>query len=194
VIDAGDTVYLRAQLRDLTPTFGSALGAQLLDVFVRDPSRASFSTAAPYPSRNFAIAADSAWSSRIEVQAFAGPVFVDAAGAGVGDVAVTANQATRSILLAVPKAALGTPGPGWVFTVVLHGQDGFSGDQARGFAATPQPYQFGVCRPGSTSPICAIDPGTAPKVMDTIAPPTVDQYAELDPTAGPVRLHGVPLS
>jgi glucoamylase len=191
VIDAGDTVYLRTQLRDLTPTFGSALGAQLLDVFVRDPARTSFSTAAPFPSRNYSIAADSAWSSRIEVQGFAGPVFVDPAGAGLGDVAVTANQATRSILLAVPKAALGTPGAGWIFTVVLHGQDGFSGDQARSFAPTPQPYQFGLCRPGTTSPICAIDPGTAPKVIDTVAPANVDQYAELDPTAGPVRLHGV---
>jgi carbohydrate-binding DOMON domain-containing protein len=194
VIDAGDTVYLRAQLRDLTPAFGSPLGAQLLDVFVRDPARTSFSTAAPFPSRNYSIAADSAWSSRIEVQGFAGPVFVDPAGAGLGGVAVTANQATRSILLAVPKAALGTPGTGWVFTVVLHGQDGYSGDQARSFAPTPQPYQFGLCRPGTTSPICALGPDTAPKVIDTIAPPNVDQYAELDPTAGPVRLHGVPVS
>ena len=194
VIDAGATVYLRAQLRDLTPTFGSTLGAQLLDVFVRDPAKSSFSTAAPYPSRNFTIAADSAWSSRIEVQGFAGPVFVDPAGTGQGDVAVTANEATRSIVLAVPKAQLGTPGPGWVFTVALHGQDGFSGDQARSFAATAQPYQFGLCDAATTSPICAIDPGTAPKVIDTIAPPTTDQYAELDPTAGPVQLHGVKLT
>jgi len=191
VIDAGDTVYLRTQLRDLTPTFGSALGAQLLDVFVRDPARTAFSTAAPFPSRNFALAADSAWSSRIEVQGFAGPVFVDPSGAGLGDVAVTANQATRSILVSVPKAALGTPGPGWVFTVVLHGQDGYSGDQARSLAATPQPYQFGLCRPGIDSPICAIDPSAAPKVVDTIAPPSVDQYVELDPLTGPVQLHGV---
>jgi len=29
--------------------------------------------------------------------------------------------------------------------------------------------------------------------MDTITPPTVDQYAELDPTAPPVELHGVPV-
>jgi glucoamylase len=193
VIDVGDTVYLRTQLRDLTPTFGSALGAQLLDVFVRDPAAPAFSTAAPFASRNFTLAAGSAWSSRIEVQGFAGPVFVNPAGAGLGDVAVTANQATRSILLAVPKAALGTPGAGWVFTVVLHGQDGFSGDQARSFAATAQPYQFGVCRPGLTSPICQIDPDTAPKVIDTIAPPGEDQYAELDPTTAPVELHGVPI-
>src|SRR5262249_34884816 len=47
VLDAGDTIYLRATLRDLTPTFGSPLGAQLLDVFVREPAASSFSTAAP---------------------------------------------------------------------------------------------------------------------------------------------------
>ncbi len=193
VIDAGDTVYLRTRLRDLTPTFGSALGAQLLDVFVRDPAAAAFSTAAPFPQRNYTVAADSAWSSRIEVQGFAGPVFVGPSGDTLGDVTVTANQATRSIVVGVPKAALGTPGPGWVFTVALHGQDGFNADQARGFAATPQPYQFGLCATGGTAPICAIDPGTAPKVMDTIPGPGVSQEAELDPTAGPVQLHGVPI-
>jgi glucoamylase len=194
VIDAGDTVYLLTQVRDLTPTFGSPLGAQLLDVFVRDPHAAVFTTAPPYPQRAYAVAADSAWSSRIEVQGFAGPVFVDAAGAARGTVAVTANQATRSILVAVPKAALGQPGTGWVFTVALHGQDGFSPDQARGFATAPQPFQFGVCAPGGTGPICSTDPGTVPKVVDTITPAGVDQAAELDPTGGPVTLHGVPLS
>jgi glucoamylase len=194
VIDAGATIYLRAQLRDLTPTFGSPLGAQLLDVYVRDPSRTSFSTAAPYAQRNYQVAADSAWSSRIEVQGFADPVFVDAAGNALGGVTVTANEATRSILVAVPSSALGHPSAGWVFTVALHGQDGFSPDQARGFAPTPQPYQFGVCAPGGTGPLCAIDPGTAPKVMDTIPPAGVSQATELDPTLGPVTLHGLPVN
>jgi glucoamylase len=78
-----------------------------------------------------------------------------------------------------------------VFTVVLHGQDGFSSDQARGFAPTPQPFQFGVCAPGASSPICAIDPATAPKAMDVIPPAGTSQATELDPTAGPVVLHGV---
>ena len=41
---------------------------------------------------------------------------------------------------------------GWVFTVALTGQDGFSPDQARTFAATPQPFNFGVCASGGTSP------------------------------------------
>src|SRR5262249_52343685 len=154
---------------------GSPLGAQLLDVFVRDPKAAVFSSAAAFSSRNYTIAPDSAWSSRIEVQGFAGPVFVDATGNPLGTVTVTANQATRSILIAVPKAALGQPGTGWVFTVALHGQDGFSADQARGFARTAQPFQFGLCAPGGTSPVCGIDPGTAPKVVDTIPPTGVDQ-------------------
>jgi glucoamylase len=193
VIDAGATIFLRAELRDLTPTFGSPLGAQLLDVFVRDPSAAGFSTAPPFPQRNYQIAGDSAWSSRIEVQGFADPVFVNASGQSLGGVTVTANQATRSILVAVPSSALGHPTTGWVFTVVLHGQDGFSGDQARGFAPTPQAFLFGLCAPGTVSPVCGIDPGTAPKVIDTIPPSGVSQSTELDPTLGPVVLHGVPV-
>jgi glucoamylase len=190
VIDAGATIYLRAQVRDLTPTFGSPLGAQLLDVYVRNPAGGTFSTAAPYPQRGYALAADSAWSSRIEVQGFASPVLTGAGGTSLGGVTVTANEATRSILIAVPSAAFGHPASGWTFTVALHGQDGFSPDQARAFAATPQPYQFGLCSPGGTAAVCATDPAAAPKVMDTITPPGTPQSTELDPTTGPVTLHG----
>ena len=188
VIVSGDTVLLRTKVRDLTPTFGSPLGAQLLDVYVHTPTGTS-STAAAYPSRNYTIAPGSAWSRRIEVEGFADPVFVDAAGTSLGTVSVQASQASGYITAVVPVAALGTPGPGWSFTVVLHGQDGFSGDRARGFQPTPQDYQFGVCAPGGTSPICALDPGTVPKAMDTLTSP-----AELDPTAPPVELTGVPIA
>ena len=38
VIDAGSDVVFRVQTRDLTPTFGSPLGAQLVDIYVRDPA------------------------------------------------------------------------------------------------------------------------------------------------------------
>jgi glucoamylase len=193
VIDGGPTVYLRAQLRDLTPTFGSPIGPQLLDVFIRDPAATAFATAGPHPARNYAIAADSAWSSRIEVEGFAASAFVDTTGTAKGTATVTANQATRSILIAVPKSGLGLPAAGWVFTVVLHGQDGFSPDRARGFAATPQPFQFGVCATGGTGPICTHDPGAVPKAIDTIPPSGVDQATELNPTLGPVAVHGVPI-
>jgi glucan 1,4-alpha-glucosidase len=193
VIDAGASVFLRLQVRDLSPTFGSPLGAQLVDVFVRDPSKAATSTAAPFPSRNYTIAPGSAWSSRLEVQGFAAPVFVDAGGASLGGASVSASAISRFVTVIVPKAALGQPAPGWVFTVVLTGQDGFSADQARGFAATPQPFQFGVCAPGGTSPICSVSPGAVPKAVDVIVPPGVSQAAELDPTRGPVVIQGVPV-
>jgi glucoamylase len=194
VIDAGASLFLRVQVRDLSPTFGSPLGAQLVDVFVRDPSKAVTSTAPPFPSRNYTIAPASAWSSRLEVQGFAAPVFVDATGASLDGVSVSASAISRFITVIVPKAALGQPAPGWVFTVVLTGQDGFSSDQARGFAPTPQPFLFGVCAPGATSPICSVDPGAVPKAIDVIAPPGVSQAAELDPTRGPVVIQGVPVT
>jgi glucan 1,4-alpha-glucosidase len=192
VIVDGANVLLRAKVRDLSPTFGSSLGAQLLDVYVHTPTGAT-STAAAFPSRNYSIAADSAWTRRIEVQGFADPVFVDASGAPLGTVSVQASQTSGFITVIVPVAALGTPGPGWRFTVVLHGQDGFSADQARGFAPTPQPFLFGVCAPGGTSPICAVDPGSVPKAMDVLTPDGVSQAVELDPTAQPVEITGVPV-
>ena len=194
VLQQGDTVYLRTTLRDLSETFGSPLGAQLLDVFVHDPAATSTSTSPPFATRNYAIAADSAWSQRIEVQGFAPPDWQDADGNQVGTVtAVVASAPTKTITIALPAAQLGTPAAGWRFAVVLHGQDGFSPDQARGFAPAAQPFQFGLCAAGDTSPICSIDPGSAPKAMDVITPSGVDQGTELDPTLGPVAIHGVPV-
>jgi hypothetical protein len=191
VVDAGKTIYLRVTLRNVAATFGKALGAQLLDIFIRDPAASSFSTRPPHPRRNFALATGSAWSSRIVVQGFRSPVFVNAKGASLGAVAVTSNEWTKLIQLAVPTSALGQPRRGWVFTVVLHGQDGYLPDQAREFSATPQPYEFAVCADGNRAAICGIRPSALPKVIDTIAPAGVRQEDELDPTGGPVRLAGI---
>ena len=76
-----------------------------------------------------------------------GQRFVDSTNTNtVGTITISANQISRYITFSVDKAALGgTPASGWIFTVVLTGQDGFSSDQARGFQPTPQPFQFGVC-------------------------------------------------
>jgi glucoamylase len=191
VTQTATDVYIQAKIRDLTPTFGNAFGAQLLDVYVRDPAAGATSTAAAYPSRNYAIAQASAWSQRIEVQGFAAPVWVNAAGTSLGSVQAVFDQATGTATLIVPKSAFGSVGSGWTFTVTLTGQDGFSVDQARGFAATPQPFQFGVCAPGATSPICAVNPNSVPKVIDTLTPAGVSQATELDPTRGPVVLSGI---
>lgn len=193
VIDAGERVFLRTTLRDLTPTFGSPLGAQLLDIFIRDPASPAFSTEAPFASRNYLIADDSAWSQRIEVEGFAAPQYVGADGSGLGPVTVTASDVSRAITVIVPKETLGQPGTGWIFSVVLHGQDGFQPDRARPFAPTPQAFLFGVCAAGGTSPICATNPGTVPKAVDVITPVGVDQTVELDPTQQPVLIQGVPV-
>ncbi|MBV9335248.1 MAG: hypothetical protein JO243_05075, partial [Solirubrobacterales bacterium] len=144
-----------------------------------------------YPSRNYVIASASAWSQRIEVQGFAAPVWVNAAGTSLGSVQAVFDQATGTATLIVPRAVFGSVGSGWTFTVTLTGQDGFSADQARGFAATPQPFQFGVCAPGATSPICSVNPNSVPKVIDTLTPAGVSQATELDPTRGPVALSGI---
>src|SRR6185503_6904569 len=101
-----------------------------------------------HPLRNFTIAPAFAWSRMIQVQGF-GQRYVDADGTTLGTVSIKANAVSRFITFSVSKASLGTPGPGWGFTVVLTGQDGFSPDQARGFAPTPQPFQFGVCAAAS---------------------------------------------
>jgi glucoamylase len=184
-------VYIQVTLRNLDPTFGNSFGAQLLDLYVRNPGATSTSTAAAFPQRNYTIAPADAWSERIEAQGFAPVVWSDPSGASLGSAQLVVDQASRTATLILPSAQFGTVGSGWVFTVALTGQDGFSPDQARGFAATPQPFLFGVCAAGTSSPICSVNPGTVPKVIDTITPSGVSQATELDPTLGPVILHGV---
>jgi glucoamylase len=191
VLDDGTDVIFRLQTRDLSPTFGSPLGAQLVDVYVHDPAAATTSTAAAFPQRNYRIAAGSAWSRLIEVQGF-GQRYVDPGGTTLGTVTVRANEISRFITFSVPRSSLGQPGPGWGFTVVLTGQDGFSPDQARGFAPTPQEFQFGVCATASSDPHCTVDPATVPKAIDVVTPPGVAQSEELDYTvSSPVTIQGV---
>jgi glucoamylase len=193
VFDDGTNVIFRVKTRDLTPTFGNPLGAQLVDVYVHDPGAASgsTSTAAANGSRNFQIAPAFAWSRLIQVQGF-GQRYENAAGTPLGTVAISANQISHFITFRVPKVSLGQPGTGWAFTVVLTGQDGFSGDQARGFQTVPKEFQFGVCAAVSVDPHCTVDPGTVPKAIDVIPPTGVLQSDELDYTVhNPVVLQGV---
>jgi glucoamylase len=190
----GLTTTFKLKVRDLSPTFGSPLGAQLVDVYVHDPNAAAgeTSTAASFPQRNYAIASGSAWSRLLEVQGF-GQRYIDAHSNTVGTINISANAISRFITFSVPTASLGgAPGLGWGFTVVLTGQDGFSPDQARGFASTPQPFLFGVCATTSTDPHCTVDPNTVPKAMDVIVPAGVSQSNELDYTLhNPVTLQDV---
>jgi len=195
VLTKDNVVYLRTTLRTLAPTFGNPIGAQLLDVYVHTPDAASTSTAAAFPARNYTIDPADAWSQRLEVQGFASPVWLDATGSAPGSVTgVVSSTITGTITIALPQDRFGTPGAGWSFAVVLTGQDGFSSDQARGFAATPQDFLFGVCAAGGSAPMCAVDPGTVAKAMDVITPPDVSQATELDRTRGPVVIRGVPVS
>ncbi len=191
VISDGTFAYLRATLRNLDPTFGVTNGAQLLDVYVHVPGASPTSMQAAFASRNYTISPSGAWSQRVEAQGFAAPVWLNASGTLVGTPFVLASQGDRTITIALPEARFGTPGSGWGFSVVLTGQDGFSPDQARGFAPTPQSFLFGVCAPGGTAPICSADPLTMPKAMDVITPPGVSQATELNPALGPVVIQPV---
>ncbi len=182
VFDAGDRVIFRLRTRNLSPTFGSPLGAQLVDVYVHVPGAAQTSIAAAHPLRTFEIAPAGAWSRLIQVQGF-GQRYVDAGGNTLGTVNISGNAISRYITFSVTKASLGTPGAGWAFTVVLTGQDGFSPDQARGFQALPQEFQFGVCATApSSDPRCNVNPSTVPKAMDVLTPPGTSQADELDYT------------
>lgn len=130
------------------------------------------------------------------MRGFEDPRYVTAAGDPAGTVTAQASQLSGFVTILVPTASLGgVPGPGWSFTVVLHGQDGFGQDGARVFTPTPREFTFGVCAAGGTDPRCALDPALAPKAMDVLTPAGVDQSVELDRTrtTAPVVLRGVPI-
>lgn len=188
------TVTFKLQVANLTPTFGSTNGAQLVDVYVHDPNATTTSTAAAYASRNYTIAQSAAWSRLLEVEGFGQQYVQDTQGNKGPQIQVSANSISRFITFSVPASSLGSsvPGSGWGFTVVLTGQDGFSSDQARAFSATPGQYTFGVCAISNPSnPHCTVDPNTVPRAMDVVTPSGVNQSTELDYTLGPVVLQDV---
>ena len=184
-------VYLTVSIKNLASTFGNAFGAQLLDIYVHDPAATDTSTAAAFTTRNYTIAPADAWSERLEVQGFASPVWVDPSGASLGTAQMIEDQPAGTVTLVLPTSAFGTVGAGWVFTVALTGQNGFSADQARGFTQPAGGFTFGVCPVADTAAICTRDPNTMPEAIDTIPASGVDQATELDPTLGPVVLSGV---
>ena len=187
--DATST-YIQVHIANLASTFGSDFGAQLLDVYVHNPSATTTSTAPAYSQMNYAIAPADAWSQRLEAQGFAPVVWQDAAGNAVGSAQFIVDQPSGTATLVVPNAQFGTIGSGWTFTVALTGQ-GSGNPPIRDFQSTPQSYSFGVCAPGGSAQICSYDPSKVPTVMDTITPTGVNQSTELDPLDGSVQLQGV---
>jgi len=183
-------VYLTVSIRNLASTFGSAFGAQLLDVYVHNPAAATTSTAPAYSLMNYGIAPADAWSERLEAQGFTSPIWVSASGASLGAAQMIEDQPAGTVTLVMPTSAFGTVGSGWVFTVALTGQGG-GNPPVRNFTQPAGQYSFGVCPVGGTAAICSVDPNSVPEVMDTITPPVVSQSTELDPTLGPVALQGV---
>ena len=146
VNETATNVYLQFKLRTLAQTFGDDFGAQLLDVYVHDPSATTTSTAPFFPGANYTIAPADAWSQRLEVQGFgAPPVWVNPGGTSLGAARFVVDQPSDTATIVLPRPAFGSVSSGWTFTVALTGQDGFSPGSARTWAATPQEFNFGVC-------------------------------------------------
>ena len=170
VSETGTQVYIQAKIRNLVNTFGSSFGAQLLDVYVRNPAVANTSTAAAYSIMNYGIAPADAWTERLEAQGFASPIWVDASGTSMGNPQFVVDDTSGTATLILPESDFGMPGPGWVFTVALTGQ-GAGQPPVRDFARQRRRTSaFGVCATGETGPICSVPAGTVPTVMDTIPP------------------------
>jgi glucoamylase len=219
VTNSGSTVTFQVGIANLQSTFGALLGAQLIDLYIhapagRVPAGETQSTTAA-GAFNYSLASGSAWNQLIEVDGFGTDDWVtpatstsslgDSSSLGTPQLSVAQLSSASGggdtpgvVTITVPTATLGTPGPGWTFTVTLAGQDGFGTDDARTFTATPGAYTFGVCSAAvasAASPpaICSADPSAVPYVLDTIPPASVNVQAELDPTANPsgVQLQGV---
>jgi glucoamylase len=169
------TVTFQIGIANLVPTFGSADGAQLVNLYIHAPSASTTefqSTAAAAPW-NYSIAPTDAWNQLIQVDGFGTDDWVTPSSttaqlgqsSSIGTPLVSVAQLGELpdgytpgvITLTVPAATLGAPSgctttscsaslwDGWFFTVALAGQDGFGYYNAREFTATPQAYTFGVC-------------------------------------------------
>ncbi len=197
VSEDGTNVYLQTTIADLVNTFGSDFGAQLLDIYAKNPAVTSTSTASAYPTvMNYGIAPADAWTERIEAQGFVPVVWDDATGAPiVSSVApqFVVDDPSGTATLILPESTFGTVGPGWVFTVALTGQ-GSGNPPVRNFTQPAGDFSFGVCQSGVSSPICSLNPNSVPNVIDTIPPSGVSQDTELNPIPGPVELQGLPVT
>jgi glucoamylase len=217
VINSGSTVSFQIGIANLQPTFGSLLGAQLIDLYIHAPSgdvpAGETQSTGAAGGFNYSIFPADAWNQLIEVDGFGTDDWVTPAGStsglsgsssvGTPEVSVAQLSSAGSetpglVTITVPASALGTPGSGWTFTLTLTGQDGFGLDDARTFTATPGAYTFGVCSAAVASEpappaICSYNPADVPFVMDTVPPASVNVQAELDPTQNPsgVELQGV---
>ncbi len=218
VVDAASTVTFEVGIANLQSTFGSLLGAQLIDLYIHAPSGSvpagEVQSTAAAGAFNYSIAPADAWNQLIEVDGFGTDDWVTPATATSGlsgsssvgtpevsviQLAPTASGETPGLVtITVPTSALGTPGSGWTFTVALTGQDGFGIDDARTFTATPGAYTFGVCSAAVASEpsppaVCSYNPADVPFVMDTIPPASVNVQTELNPTVSTsgVALQGV---
>ena len=217
VINSGSTVTFEVGIANLQSTFGSLLGAQLIDLYIHAPSGSvpagEIQSTGAAGAFNYSIAPADAWNQLIEVDGFGTDDWVTpgsstsgmSGSSSVGTPQVSVAQLSPSggetpglVTITVPTSVLGTPGSGWTFTLTLTGQDGFGIDDARTFTATPAAYNFGVCSAAVASEpsppaICSYNPANVPFVMDTIPPTTVNVQTELDPTQNPsgVQLQGV---
>ena len=217
VVNSGSTVTFEVGIANLQSTFGSLLGAQLIDLYIHAPSGSvpagEIQSTGAAGAFNYSIAPADAWNQLIEVDGFgtddwvtpgsstsgiSGSSTVGTPQVSVAQLSPSGGETPGLVTITVPTSALGTPGSGWTFTVTLTGQDGFGTDDARTFTATPQAFNFGVCSAavaGESSPpaICSFNPASVPFVMDTIPASGVNVQTELDPTQNPsgVQLQGV---
>jgi glucoamylase len=212
------TTTVQVQIANMQSIYGSLLGGQLLDLYIhaaaggrpaRDLHSPAPATAGNYsgaPLDNYTIAPDAAWNQLVQVDGFGNDNWVTPASTSGGIAGATslgtpqvsftqlaqgANGETPGLVdITLPDSVLGTPGPGWTFTLTLAGQNGFASTDLRGFTATPGQYTFGVCSTqtaaqASPPAICGENPNDVPDVMDTIPPLATDSVpAELSPGPG----------
>lgn len=212
------TSTIQVGIANMQSIYGSLLGGQLLDVYVHAPaadvpagelqSTGAASNGSPgyAPQDNYTIAPDAAWNQLIQVDGFGGQEWVTPSsitgglynGSSLGGPKVSFTQLGEAsdgetpglIDITLSNSVLGTPGPGWTFTVTLAGQDGYNASDLAAFSATPSGYNFGVCSQATASAagapaICSENPNSVPHVMDTIPPaPTDSVQTELTPGPG----------
>ena len=195
IYDAGSDVVFRLQTRDLTPTFGSPLGAQLVDVYVHRAGR---------------VADVDVGRERDDGE----PQLHDRAGVRVEP--AVAGAGLRPALPGRERRNVGHDQHLRERDLALHHVQGLEG-VARRDAGEPagrsrscspartasrttrraassrrrRTSSSASARRAASAPICSFNPGLVPKAVDVLTPPGVSQATELDPTLGPVVLQGV---
>ncbi len=186
--DSTDVIFRLSLAGELTAPWGGDLGycLQGVDVYIDTDGKPGSGSRPLFMGRNAFARSGSEWEFAVMANMDEVGLY-DSAMKPVTQARVGAwgDAVTRSIVVRVPKSAVGKPDKNWSVIAFLVGHDGYAPGRVRPITPSAQEWTFG----GSTNP-------SEPRIIDLVVPPGQNQkdvLAAFQTKGAPVELPGVPV-